>query len=290
MPQHTGSLDDFPLLAAVHSGVPRRGPYTGSIQQNAPAPYRFANAATVVHRLQDTPLRPSHLRTPGRMQNTYANEAFMDELAAAARVDPIRFRLKHLPDARGATVLASVARLARWETRPSPGPIAGGRYLQGRGVSYVKYEGVRTYVAAVAEVVVDRQSGRIRVPRFFVAHDCGQIVNPDGVRAQIEGCVIQTVSRALLEEVKFDRSRVTSVDWASYPILRFPDVPEVEIELIDRPGEPPWGAGEPSVAVIPSAISNAVFDATGVRLRSVPFTPERVLAALRSGRQEKRTA
>jgi CO/xanthine dehydrogenase Mo-binding subunit len=152
----------------------------------------------------------------------------------------------------------------------------------GRGVTYVKYENVRTYVAAVAEVEVNRASGDIVVKRVVVAHDCGLMINPDGVRQQIEGNVIQTVSRTLKEELKWNRSRVTSVDWRSYPILKFPEVPEVDIVLIDRPKEPPWGAGEPAAAVVPSAISNAVFDAIGVRLRSVPFTAERVRAALKA--------
>jgi CO/xanthine dehydrogenase Mo-binding subunit len=120
------------------------------------------------------------------------------------------------------------------------------------------------------------------VPRFFVAQDCGQIINPDGVRNQVDGNVIQTVSRVLMEEVTFDRGAVTSLDWASYPILTFPDVPEVVIDLIDRPTEKPWGAGEPSAAIVPAAISNAIFDATGVRLRSVPFTPAKVKAALQA--------
>ena len=147
-------------------------------------------------------------------------------------------------------------------------------------MSYVKYELVRTYIGAVAEVEVDRKSGAIRVPRFFVVHDCGQIINPVGVTAQIEGSVIQTVSRTLKEEVTFDRSNVTSLDWSTYPILTFPEVPEVVIELIDRPTEKPWGAGEPSAAVVPAALSNAVFDAIGVRLRSVPFKPPKVRAAI----------
>ena len=128
---------------------------------------------------------------------------------------------------------------------------------------------------------MDRTTGVIKVAKFYVAHDCGQI-NPDGLKNQIEGCVMQTVSRTLIEEVKFDRSRVTSLDWESYPILKFPQVLDIVIDLIDRPSEKPWGAGEPAAAVIPSAISNAVFDATGVRLRSVPYTPTKVKAAMQA--------
>ena len=157
-----------------------------------------------------------------------------------------------------------------------------GNIVKGRGISYVKYELVRTYVGVVAEVEVDRISGSIRVTKFYVVHDCGQIINPNGVKAQIEGNVIQTVSRTLKEEVTFDRGMVTSLDWASYPILTFPELPEIVIELIDRPTEKPWGAGEPTAAVVPSAISNAMFDATGARLRSVPFKPDKVSTALQS--------
>jgi CO/xanthine dehydrogenase Mo-binding subunit len=129
-------------------------------------------------------------------------------------------------------------------------------------------------------VEFNRKTGELAVKRFYVAHDCGQIINPDGLGNQIEGCVVQTVSRTLMEEVTFDRSMVTSLDWASYPILTFPQIPEVAIDLIDRPQEVPWGGGEPTCAVVPSAIGGAVFEATGVRLRSVPFTPAKVKAAL----------
>jgi CO/xanthine dehydrogenase Mo-binding subunit len=153
----------------------------------------------------------------------------------------------------------------------------------------VKYELYRTYVGLVATVDVDRKSGAIRVKHFAVVHDCGQIINPDGTKNQIEGNLLQTVSRTLKEQVRFDRSRVTSVDWASYPILSFPEIPDVDIELIDRPAQKPWGVGEAAAAVVPAAISNAVFDAVGVRLRSVPFLPEKVLAAMKRPVSGERT-
>lgn len=132
---------------------------------------------------------------------------------------------------------------------------------------------MRTYVGAVADVEVNLKTGEVTVTKFHVAHDCGQIINPDGLRNQIEGNVVQTVSRTLIEELTFDRSRVTSVDWASYPILKFPDVPDVAIRLIDRPTEKPWGVGEPTAAIVPAAIAAAIYNATGARLPSVPFTP-----------------
>jgi nicotinate dehydrogenase subunit B len=198
--------------------------------------------------------------------------------------DPLEFRVKNTDraDKRGLEVLDRLAKLARWDTRASPQKNIRGNIVNGRGCSYVKYELVRTYVGAVAEVEVNRATGEIRVVRFYVVHDCGQIINPTDVQAQIEGCVIQTVSRTLKEELTFDRGMLTSLDWASYPILTFPEVPEIVVDLIDRPTEKPWGAGEPSAAAVSSSISNAVFDATGVRLRSVPFKREKVKAALES--------
>jgi len=236
---------------------------------------------TVAHRLAETPFRPSWIRAPGRMQNTFGNESFMDELAAAVGADPLEFRLRYLNDPRGVELLKRLASFAQWQSRKSPKQKSGD-VATVRGLTYVKYELARTYVGAVADVEVNRKSGEIRVKHFAVVQDCGQIINPDGVKNQVEGNVTQTVSRVLKEEVTFDRSRVTSLNWASYPILTFPEMPDVDIELIDRPTEKPWGVGEPSAAVVPSAIANAVFDAVGVRLRSVPFTPAKVRAAMQS--------
>jgi nicotinate dehydrogenase subunit B len=284
MPQQQPNGAVVPLVAASLSGMsPDADIGPGNVFQNSNIPYKFANIKTTCHRLETTPFRPSWIRSPGRMQNTFANECFMDELAALAKADPIAFRLKYLDaaDARGVETLNRVAALAKWDARSSPKSDRGADVLTGRGVSYVKYELVRTYIASVAEVEVTVSTGAIRVTKFFIAHDCGQIINPDGLKNQIDGNVIQTVSRTLKEELKFDRSAVTSLDWASYPILTFPEIPEIAYDLIDRPAEPPWGGGEPTAAVVPCAISNAVFDAAGIRLRSVPFTPEKVKAALR---------
>ena len=168
----------------------------------------------------------------------------------------------------------------KWQVRPSPGADTSAAVARGRGVSFVHYKHSETYVAMAMEVAVERASGRIKVERVVCAHDCGQIINPDGVRAQVEGCILQTLSRVLMEEVKFDRSHVLSIDWSSYPILRFSDVPNLEIDLVDRPNEPPFGAGEAACAAVGAALANAVYDAAGVRLRTVPFTPERVKAEL----------
>ncbi|MDB5857106.1 MAG: xanthine dehydrogenase family protein molybdopterin-binding subunit [Ramlibacter sp.] len=270
------------LVAADLAALPHEMDIApGNILNDTGIPYAFPNVLTVAHRLADTPLRPSWIRSPGRMQNTFANEAFLDELAVAAKADPFEFRTRHLHDPRGEEVLQRLRAMARWRGRATP-MRAGSGIATGRGVAYVKYELYRTYVGLVATVEVDRRTGAIRVKHFAVVHDCGQVINPDGTRNQIEGNLLQTVSRTLKEQVRFDRSRVTSVDWASYPILTFPEIPDVDIELIDRPEQPPWGVGEAAAAVVPAAISNAVFDAVGVRLRSVPFLPDKVLAALKS--------
>ncbi len=283
IPQQTAGSFLVPLTGAVLAGLPQKDDIApGNIFQNSAIPYKFANVRTVCRRLENTVFRPSWIRTPGRMQNTYANESFMDELAAEAKVDPIAFRKKYLDDKRGLELIDRLVALSKWESRPAAQHVSSGNVLKGRGVSYVKYELVRTYVGAVADVEIDRTTGKVRVPRFYLVQDCGQIINPDGVKSQLDGNIIQTVSRTLIEEVKWNRSMVTTLDWASYPIITFPDVPELHYDLIDRPNERPWGAGEPAAAVLPSAIANAIFDATGVRMRSVPFTPEKVKAALGS--------
>jgi len=251
----------------------------GGVLNDLAIPYAFPNTTTTAHRLASTPLRPAWIRSPGRLQNTFANESFIDEIAAALDTDPLEFRLKYIADARGRELLERLATLSQWRERPKPDRNAD--VVTGRGIAYVKYELVRTYVGVVAEVEVNRKSGVLAPKRFYVAHDCGQIINPDGLRNQIEGCIVQTVSRVLKEQVTFDRSMVTSLDWASYPILTFPEIPEVVIDLIDRPETVPWGGGEPTCAVVPSAIAGAAFEATGARLRSVPFTPDKVIAASR---------
>ncbi|OKO83152.1 molybdopterin cofactor-binding domain-containing protein [Bradyrhizobium sp. NAS96.2] len=280
-------LAPVPLIAATLAAVPPTPimePYrfgnADVMSANSAIPYTFPNIRTVAHLLAETPFRWSWVRSPGRLQNAFANECFVDELAAFVGVDPLEFRLSHLNDPRGAELLQRLAALAKWRKRLSPRRDPQDDVVTGRGMSYAKDFPSPTYVGAVADIEVDRRSGEIRVQRFFVVHDCGQVINPDGVRNQIEGNVIQTLSRTLKEELLFDRSAVTSLHWATYPILTFPDVPDVVIELLDRPAEKPSGAGEAAAAVVPAVISNAVFDALGVRLRSVPLTPAKVLAAI----------
>jgi CO/xanthine dehydrogenase Mo-binding subunit len=284
VPEATRGLPNVPLLAPVAAGIAQTpGMSTGLLTQNAETGYD-APAAVTIHWLKDAPLRPSNIRAPGKVANSLAVEGFVDELAAAAAIDPVEMRLRSLTDPRGVEVLKRAAAMMNWQPRPSPTPATGGTVARGRGIAYIHYKQQENYVAMGMEVTVDRASGKVRVERVVCAHDCGQIINPDGVKSQVEGCIIQTLSRALYEEVKFDRSRVTSTDWLSYPIMRFPDVPKLEIALIDRPTEQPLGAGEAASAPVAAALANAIFDATGARLRTAPFTPERVKAAL-SNRQ-----
>jgi CO/xanthine dehydrogenase Mo-binding subunit len=281
IPQTTKGLPYIPLIGPGLAGLDdTAGLNAGLISQNGDPPYGADHVQVVVHWLKTTPLRPAPLRSPGKPANCYAVESFMDELASAAGIDPIEMRLKGLKDPRGEELIKRVAAMMKWQSRPSPGSDKNAAVGRGRGISYVHYKHDETYVAIGMEVAVERASGRIKIERVCCAHDCGQMINPDAVRAQIEGSILQTISRVMMEEVKFDRSSVVSVDWASYPILRFSDVPKIEIELVNRPTMPPLGAGEAACAAVGAAIGNAVFDASGARLRTVPFTPERVKAAL----------
>ena len=273
---------DFPLLSATETGVPRPGNWVGFLFQNAGAPYAVPHIQVTTKHIAQTFLRASHLRSPGRIENSFANESFMDELAYAAGADAAEFRLRHLQDARGKEVLGAAIKAAQWQTRPSAQVKSKDRVVRGRGIAYVRYNNAITYVTTVAEVEVDRKTGHVKVLRLVVAHDCGQMINPDGVLNQIQGGAIQTVSRTLMEDVRWSGSQIESVDWGTYPILRFGEVPKVEAVLIDRPGLPTWGAGEQTPTTIPAAIANAIFDATGARLRQIPFAPSRVLAALQA--------
>jgi len=225
-----------------------------------------------------SPLRTSHLRDPVGPQIHFASESFMDEVAAALAVDPVEFRLRHVKDARDIAVIKAAAEKSGWQSRPSPRRDQTGTKVTGRGIAYSQRGGTR--VAVVAEVDIDRASGKIWARKFTVAHDCGQIINPNTLKQTIEGNVIQGTSRTLWEEVAFDRKNVTSVDWLTYPILDITEAPEtIDVVLINHPELAPTGAGEPSSRPIAAAIGNAIFDATGVRLRRVPFTPDKVRAA-----------
>jgi CO/xanthine dehydrogenase Mo-binding subunit len=227
-----------------------------------------------------SPLRTGHLRDPLGPETHFASESFIDETAHAAGADPVAFRLRYVKDPRHAAVIKAAADRAGWSRRPAANPRRGkGPVMVGRGFSYTERNG--TVVAMVAEVEVDHRSGRVWAKKFTVAHDCGLVINPKGLELTIEGNVVQAVSRTLFEEVKFDRDQVQSVDWASYPILEIQDAPEtIDIVLVHRPDLGAQGAGEPATRTVPAAIANAIFDATGVRMRRVPITPDRMRAAL----------
>jgi nicotinate dehydrogenase subunit B len=255
------------------------GRFSLGAERNAPTNYRFPRQRVTVHFLSHTPLRSSAMRSLGGAENTFANESFMDELAAAVGEDPLQFRLRYLDDPRAIDVLHAAAEKADWEARPSP-RLGQGDVLEGRGLAFVRYENEEALVACIAEVEVERNTGVVRAKRIVVAQDCGLIINPDGVENQIEGNVIQSLSRTLKEEVQFDEYRIKSVDWDTYPILKFSEVPEVEVVLLNRPDQPALGVGEPSTCTTAAAVANAIFDATGARLRQIPFTPERVKAAM----------
>jgi nicotinate dehydrogenase subunit B len=228
---------------------------------------------------RSSPLRSAHLRDPVGPQIHFASESFIDEVAAAVGADAIEFRLRHIKEPRDVAVIKAAAAKAKWDTRPSPRKDQTGSKVSGRGIAYAQRNGTR--VAVIAEVDVDRSTGKIWARKFTVAHDCGQIINPDGLVKCIEGNIVQGVSRTLWEEVTFDPKNVTSVDWISYPILDITETPgEVDVVLINHPEIPPSGAGEPSIRPVAAAIANAIFDATGVRIRRVPFSPDRVKAAL----------
>ncbi len=268
------------VAAQLVAGQPApAGRFSFGAERNAPTNYTLPRQRVTVHYLAQTPLHASSMRSLGGAENTFANESFMDELASAAGVDPLEYRLRYLDDTRAIDVLHAAAQKAGWVTHPAP-MIKSADLLEGQGLAFARYENEEALVACIANVQVERNTGVVSVKRIVVAHDCGLIINPDGLENQIEGNVIQSLSRALKEEVQFDEYRITSVDWETYPILKFSEVPEVEVVLINRPSEPALGAGEPSTCTTAAAVANAIFDAAGIRLRQVPFTPEKVLAAL----------
>ncbi len=256
--------------------VPRNGgPPNYAADRNAIALYEFPGQRVVTHFITEMPLRVSSTRGLGAYANVFAIESFIDELARSAGTDPVEYRLRYLKDPRARDVLVKTAQTFGWDKFEK-------KTNRGRGIAFAQYKNYAGYCAVAMEVDVNPQSGRVRVLRVSTAADSGHMVSPDGISNQIEGGVIQSLSWSLKEEVKFDNVRVLSEDWASYPILTFSEVPPIEVALINRPGEPYLGTGEASQGPTSAALANAIFDATGVRLRRLPFTPERVKASLRA--------
>jgi CO/xanthine dehydrogenase Mo-binding subunit len=274
-----------PLLASLQVGLTPTNPGGSNGTQSGGEFYAIANQLIVCNHInwhfpEPIPLRTSNLRAPGDIARCFASEGFMDEIAADLKVDPVDFRMRHLTgNKRGAECLKAAVDKAGWQKRPSPAPASSGNIARGRGVAMTQR--ANTYVAIVTEVEVNKTTGQVAVKRVVCSHDCGLMINPDGVMNQVEGNVIQGVSRAMYEEVMFDTGGgVTSLDWATYPILRFPDLPDLDVVLINRPEMNPLGAGEGATIPPAAAIANAIYDAVGIRLKEGPFTPKRVLAAL----------
>jgi nicotinate dehydrogenase subunit B len=281
LPAWSGTRGTIPLVAFDSAGIAQRqGRWPGSLDENLDPPYTSPNATVTIHRLKEAPLRPGHVRAPGKVANCWAVESFVDEIAHAMGEDPVQYRLKRLADPRAVAVVKRTAEMLDWQARTTPRTLVAKGKLTGRGFSYVRYRGNEVYVAMAMQVGVDAATGKVSVERVVCAHDCGLVVNPDALKNQMEGSIVQALSKMLHEEVKFDRSRVTGVDWTSYPVIRFPDVPPIDIALIDRPEQPLMGAGEGTLAPVGGALGNAIFDATGIRLTTVPFTPARLKAAL----------
>ncbi len=296
---HVGYNQPDTVLIAQLMGIrPERPSSTGGSgpQESYAVPNRRAETGLVrFPQAFETPLRTGNLRDPNGPQIHFATESFIDELAHAANADPVEFRLRLLRGsseddgafmrARSIAVVEAAAQAYGWDARPSPRPMRTGGTLTGRGIAYAGRG--RTTVAVIAEVEVDRASGQVWTRRMVCAHDCGLVINPNGLESAVQGNLLHGLSRALYEEVRFDTEKVTSVDWATHPTLRHRDAPEsIDVVIVngepnpDRPDLAPYGAGEPSIRPVVAAVANAMYDATGVRLRRVPFRAERVLEAL----------
>jgi CO/xanthine dehydrogenase Mo-binding subunit len=270
-----GRADGVDLLASWYLAQPfaPAPPHPGGGDRNAVPLYVFPSQRITSHFLREMPLRVSALRSLGAYANVFAVESFMDELALAAGADPVAFRLAHLKDKRARAVIAAAAKAAKWKRTKSDG-------RHGRGFAFARYKNATTYVAVVADIAVDRDTGRLRVPRCFAAADAGEIINPDGLTNQIEGGIVQATSWTLHEAVQYNADGIVSRDWLSYPILTMPEVPTLKTVLIDHPEEPPLGAGEAAQGPTAAAIANALAQATGKRLRDLPLTAARVKAVL----------
>jgi nicotinate dehydrogenase subunit B len=272
-PEYTlaGQLLDWPLHPVFLFGHPDESYGFGAIHKISGTIKPLLDRAS--------PLRSAHMRDPGGPQTHYAVESFMDELALATGMDPVAFRLRYVTQARDAAVIKAAAEKAGWQPHVGARKQLNGDVYVGQGIAYASRGGTR--IAMVAEVEVNRNTGKVWARRFTVAHDCGQIIAPDLLRLTIEANVVQSTSRALWEEVKFDDKGVTSIDWKTYPIVDMTEAPEtIDIVLIDHPELAPTGAGEASSRPTAGALANAIFDATGVRLRQAPFTPERLKSGL----------
>jgi nicotinate dehydrogenase subunit B len=286
-------------LTGQRKAMPNRGGAATPSDMYVIPNRRLATHVVGLPLVWETPLRTGNLRDPNGPQVTFASESFIDELAAAANADPVEFRLRMLTAstgddsgfkrARSIACIKAAAEKYGWDARPSPRPIGNGNILTGRGIAYAYRN--QTVVAQIAEVEVNRRTGHVWVKRLVIAHDCGLVINPEALIRTVEGGTLHSLSRALHEEVTFDTEKVTSVDWASYPTLRHTDTPQtIDVVIVNgdpnpgRPDLPHYGAGETVCKPTLAAVGNAIYDATGVRLRRVPFRAARVLTALKAAR------
>jgi nicotinate dehydrogenase subunit B len=285
-PEGSNLLAAWYLKEALLAGPSRNIPQpSGGSDRNAIPLYSFAQQKVVNHLLLDLPIRTSALRTLGAYSNVFALESFMDELAGMVGADAVEFRLAHLNDARGRAVIERVAGMANWQrsavpdTRNARSAMKEG-VLKGRGIGFARYKNLAVYCAVIVDVAVDLRSGTLQVERAWSAVDAGLVVNPNGLRNQIEGGIIQSTSWSLHESASHDGQHLLARNWADYRILRFPEVPAVQVELINRPDERPLGVGEGAHGPTVAAIANAFANATGRRLRDLPFNAEKVKQAL----------
>jgi nicotinate dehydrogenase subunit B len=290
----SGVIMGFPETPAAASPAPTPSQQPNTVDGSNSAPHYVIKAQRVITHTGKMPFFHGPLRAPARIQNTFANESFIDELAHAAGQDPVAFRLKHLKDPSGPTGLTGelrerltesleeVAKLAKWQPKVAASKIGTGRYLTGKGVAAMIYEGDNGINSSIWQVTVDTKTGKVVVDQVWSTQDCGPVMNPTGMLMQAQGCVMQTTSRSLMEELKWGPNGITSRDWESYPVIRFNHMPKLDLHIINRPDAEVMGAGEVLITNGPAGIANAIFDATGVRLRQVPFTPARVRAALQA--------
>jgi len=281
-----------PETAEPHAAIPPKGPlrnrsntvpsYMAGRIGGSSSGAGYIRSERVLSRTVVSPFFTGPLRSPLRLQNTFAHECFMDEICALGKKDPVAFRLQHLRDPRMLDVVKAAAEAARWEERPFPkAQVTRSGVASGRGIACVAYEGDNGYAALIAEVNVDLASGEVQPRKFTAAVDAGPISNPDGLRNQTEGGILQGMSRALVEEVTWDDRRITSTDWQTYKSLYLGfDVPSIDIVLVEKLGVSATGAGETAITLVAAAVGNAIFDATGARLRQAPFTAQRVKDAL----------
>jgi CO/xanthine dehydrogenase Mo-binding subunit len=276
----SGILMGFPEPPQTQSTTLTPSQALNSVDGSNSAPHYVVPAARLTNHTVRLSFMSGPLRSPARIQNTFANETMIDELAHGAGVDPVQFRIDNLQEPRLIAVIQLAAQMAKWPARPAASAIGKGRYLTGMGFSAMRYEGTLGYNALAVHLTVDTKTGKVTVNHAWSAQDCGPAINPDGQKQQAEGCLMQGISRSLIEELKWTSDNVKSRDWVTYPVIRFDHMPAFDFQIIDRKDQAAVGAGEVLITNAPAAIGNAIFDATGKRLRQVPFTPTRVRAAL----------